>query len=81
MQKTCFFSLQLVTPYPFVSKTLREVGKPVSEKRNTHCCGAILQNEGIGYEDLNELMRNPEDLEFTIGKIFATYFFILCFYF
>lgn len=57
---------RLVTAYPFVSKTLREVGKPQSEKRNHHCCGVTLQNEGIGYDDLNELIRNPQDLEFTI---------------
>nr|XP_012152383.1 PREDICTED: AH receptor-interacting protein [Megachile rotundata] len=56
----------LVTSYPFVSKTLREVGKPQSEKRNHHCCGVTLQNEGIGYEDLNELIKHPQDLEFTI---------------
>ncbi|XP_015180137.1 PREDICTED: aryl-hydrocarbon-interacting protein-like 1 [Polistes dominula] len=56
----------LVTSYPFVSKTLREVGKPQSEKRSHHCCGVTLQNEGIGYEDLNELIKYPQDLEFTI---------------
>ncbi|KAI4503599.1 hypothetical protein M0802_001002 [Mischocyttarus mexicanus] len=56
----------LVTAYPFVSKTLREVGKPQSEKRSHHCCGVTLQNEGIGYEDLNELIKYPQDLEFTI---------------
>ncbi|XP_015522493.1 AH receptor-interacting protein [Neodiprion pinetum] len=56
----------LVTPYPFVSKTLREVGKPLSEKRSHHCCGVMLQNEGIGYDDLNDLIKNPQDLEFTI---------------
>ncbi|XP_043273267.1 AH receptor-interacting protein [Venturia canescens] len=55
----------LVVAYPFVSKTLREVGKPQSERRNKHCCGVTLQNEGIGYEDLNELIKNPQDLEFT----------------
>ncbi|XP_076233474.1 aryl-hydrocarbon-interacting protein-like 1 [Calliopsis andreniformis] len=59
----------LVTAYPFVSKTLREVGKPQSEKRAHHCCGVTLQNEGIGYEDLNELIKYPQDLEFTIELI------------
>ncbi|XP_026828857.1 protein pelota isoform X3 [Ooceraea biroi] len=58
----------LVTTYPFVSKTLREAGKPQSEKRSHHCCGVTLQNEGIGYADLNELIRNPQDLEFTIDR-------------
>ncbi|KZC13294.1 Aryl-hydrocarbon-interacting protein-like 1 [Dufourea novaeangliae] len=57
------------TTYPFVSKTLREVGKPQSEKRTHHCCGVTLQNEGIGYDDLNELIRYPQDLEFTIELV------------
>jgi len=56
-----------VTTYPFVSKTLREAGKPQSQKRNHHCCGVTLQNEGIGYADLDELIKCPQDLEFTIG--------------
>ncbi|KAG8041366.1 hypothetical protein G9C98_002354 [Cotesia typhae] len=56
----------LVTSYPFVSKTLREVDKPQNEKVNRHCCGVTLQNEGVGYSDLNELLKNPQDLSFTI---------------
>ncbi|XP_034951308.1 AH receptor-interacting protein [Chelonus insularis] len=59
----------LVSPYPFVSKTLRELDKPESEKINKHCCGVTLQNEGIGYEDLNDLIKNPQDLIFTIELI------------
>lgn len=63
----CFrIDKSLVTAYPFVSKTLREVGKPQSEKRSRHCCGVTLQNEGIGYDDLNDLIKCPQDLEFTI---------------
>lgn len=57
-----------MTTYPFVSKTLREAGKSPSTKRSHHCCGVTLQNEGIGYTDLNELIKYPQDLEFTIGK-------------
>uniref|UniRef100_W8B8P9 AH receptor-interacting protein n=1 Tax=Ceratitis capitata TaxID=7213 RepID=W8B8P9_CERCA len=54
----------LVTQYPFISKTLRDVSKKVEERR--HCCGMTLQNEGIGYKDLDELLANPSDLEFII---------------
>ncbi|OXU26679.1 hypothetical protein TSAR_012577 [Trichomalopsis sarcophagae] len=61
----------LVNPYPFVSKTLREAGKPSGEKRNHHCCGVTLQNEGIGYDDLNDLIKNPQNLEFTIELLQA----------
>ncbi|KAJ8680316.1 hypothetical protein QAD02_016103 [Eretmocerus hayati] len=56
----------IVSAYPFVSKTLRDAAKPAGEKRNHHCCGVTLQNEGLGYDDLNDLIKNPQDLEFTM---------------
>jgi AH receptor-interacting protein len=54
--------------YPFVSKTLRESIKP-KEHRHHHCCGVTIQHEGIGYDDLNILLKEPCDLEFTIGNL------------
>lgn len=54
----------LVVSYPFVSKTLRDAGKPNAKRM--HCCGTALQAEGIGYEDLNRLIKEPRDLEFII---------------
>lgn len=57
----------LVPQYPFISKTLRDARKPPEERK--HCCGMTIQNEGIGYEDLNELFTSPCDLEFIIGRI------------
>jgi hypothetical protein len=65
------FHLQLVSSYPFLSKTLREAGKP--QKQRSHCCGVVLQNQGIGYEDLNQLIKEPCNLAFTIGK----YYFVI----
>nr|XP_023024495.1 AH receptor-interacting protein [Leptinotarsa decemlineata] len=58
----------LVIQYPFVAKTLRDLNKP-KEQRNTHCCAMTLQNEGIGYNDLNDFLKNPSDLEFTIELV------------
>ncbi|XP_046980584.1 aryl-hydrocarbon-interacting protein-like 1 isoform X2 [Schistocerca americana] len=55
----------LLPAYPFVSKTLRESLKPHKE-RSHHCCAVTLQNEGTGYEDLNQLIKEPCDLEFII---------------
>lgn len=55
----------LVAQYPFVSKTLRDAQKP-KEARRTHCCAMTLQSEGIGYDDLNKYIKQPEDIEFTI---------------
>ncbi|XP_077298696.1 AH receptor-interacting protein-like isoform X2 [Arctopsyche grandis] len=55
----------LVVEYPFISKTMRDLDKDVSERR-THFCAVTLQNEGIGYKDLNALIAKPCDLEFII---------------
>jgi len=66
-----------VTTHPFVSKTLREADKPQSQKHNHHCYGVTLQNEGIGYVDLDELIKYPQDLEFTIGTNVKLYY-IFC---
>jgi len=55
----------LVVQYPFVSKTLRDMHKPPDE-RQKHTCAMTLQSEGIGYDDLNELIKHPQDLELTM---------------
>lgn len=52
--------------YPFISKTLRDIDKPKEERK--HCCGMTIQNEGIGYKDLDDLFAKPCDLEFILGK-------------
>lgn len=58
--------LQLVASYPFISKTLRDAGR-TSIPSTSHCCTAQLQKNGTGYDDLNDLLAEPADLEFTIG--------------
>ncbi|XP_050684545.1 AH receptor-interacting protein isoform X1 [Leptidea sinapis] len=55
---------ELVYSYPFVSKTLRELGQ--EQHRIKHTCTMTLQTEGIGYTDLDELISNPCNLEFII---------------
>ncbi|KAH8262252.1 hypothetical protein KR026_009337 [Drosophila bipectinata] len=57
----------LCAQYPFISKTLRDIGKKPEERR--HCCGMTLQNEGIGYTDLDDLLQHPIDLEFIFEII------------
>lgn len=54
----------LVQQYPFVSKTIRDAIKRPEERK--HCCGMTLQNEGIGYCDLDELFKSPSHLIFTL---------------
>ncbi|KAL0882974.1 hypothetical protein ABMA27_016465 [Loxostege sticticalis] len=55
---------ELVYSYPFVSKTLRELGQDASTIK--HSCTMTLHTEGIGYADLDELISKPCDLEFII---------------
>lgn len=55
----------LLQSYPFFSKTIRDAQNPNKDKRN-HCCVATLQNYGVGYDDLNELLKEPCDLEFIL---------------
>jgi AH receptor-interacting protein len=61
------FVFQLVQQYPFVSKVMRDSYKKPEERK--HCCGMTLQNEGIGYDDLDDLFRTPCDLIFTIENL------------
>lgn len=51
-----------------MSKTLRDMHKPKNERKHTHSCAMTLQSEGVGYDDLNTLLRQPQDLEFTMGE-------------
>lgn len=54
---------ELVYAYPFVSKTLRELGQ---EQKRKHTCTMTLHTEGIGYADLDDFINNPCDLEFIV---------------
>uniref|UniRef100_A0A146LWJ2 AH receptor-interacting protein n=1 Tax=Lygus hesperus TaxID=30085 RepID=A0A146LWJ2_LYGHE len=47
--------------YPLVSKTLRDAKFP-EKTRNRHCCGQMAY--AFEYQDLNDLMKKPVDLEF-----------------
>ncbi|KAI8436991.1 hypothetical protein MSG28_010393 [Choristoneura fumiferana] len=55
---------KLVFSYPFVSKTLRELGQDHGKRK--HACSMTLHTEGMGYPDLDDLTKNPCDLEFII---------------
>lgn len=50
-----------------VSKSLREIrcGKGHASR---HCCGMTIKEIGLGYPDLDELLRNPQPLEFIFGR-------------
>ena len=60
--------------YPTVAKTLRDTFGHMGKKKapdkiqRGHMCGmmAMQMEGGLGYEDLNQLMKDPQDLEFII---------------
>lgn len=58
--------------YPAVAKTLRDFHKGDHADHNHHrqsacCAGSMLQSaEGLGYEDLNSLMKDPKPLTFIL---------------
>jgi len=63
----------LSSPYPSVAKTLRDnFSKKPSPQAHHHVCGMMaMQMEGglMGYDDLNELVKEPKELEFIIELI------------
>ena len=63
----CFIP-QLVGAYPVVSRGLRDFysGKPAPTSQ--HCCGAAMHEQGLGYPDLDTLLKKPQQLEFIIGE-------------
>ena len=58
--------------YPTVAKTLREtfghLGKKAEKVHKGHMCGmmAMQMEGGLGFDDLNQLMKDPQELEFVI---------------
>ena len=67
--RTFSLPFQLVGAYPVVAKSLRDMhaGKPMQQ---SHCCGAQMHEHGLGYKDLDPLVKDPQELEFIIGKGF-----------
>lgn len=61
--------IQHTSVYPVVSKTLREYygEKGHSHDDGKHCCGMMMAEHGVGFDDLNELMKNPKQLRFILG--------------
>lgn len=60
---------QILPQYPFIMKTIRDARKPAENRK--HCCGMTVHTEGLGYADLNDLLANPVDLEFTFELLSA----------
>ncbi len=80
LQEVSKFSVdkKLLFDYPIAAKQLREYydsirGNPCGHKhepkQRQHCCGHNLMEHGIGYEDLDRLMKNPVDMEFIFELV------------
>ncbi|KAK7485440.1 hypothetical protein BaRGS_00023388 [Batillaria attramentaria] len=54
--------------YPMVAKSLRDINKGHHNHTGHQCCGMMAEG-GTGYEDLNELMKKPSPLLFTLELI------------
>lgn len=67
--------------YPLVAKSLRDIAKGKDPRKKCdhdhetgesghHCCGMQkLMENGLGYPDLDELMKNPQDLNFLFELV------------
>lgn len=67
-----FFFLQHLMSYPPVAQKLRDfaLDKSAEERSGGHCCGmAQAQEVGLGYPDLDELIKNQENLRFTFEML------------
>lgn len=61
--------------YPTVAKQIRDYyrnqmkeNKHSDDHEHHHCCGFMALEQGLGHEDLDKLMRQPQPLNFTFGK-------------
>ena len=65
--------LQHTAVYPVVAKSLRDIFKGKKDHNHhgtSHCCGMMaMANQGLGYCDLDELMKKPQPLIFVLGRI------------
>ena len=67
-----FSYFQHLGNYPIVSKSLRGIfdknKKNHEEEGKGHCCGMMgMMEKGLGHEDLDDLVKNPQPLIFTLG--------------
>ena len=47
---------------------MKETKHGDDDHEHHHCCGFMALEQGLGHEDLDKLMRHPQDLHFTFGR-------------
>lgn len=64
---------KLCANYPFISKAYRQFASKDThndqQPPSGHCCGHGMQQHGLGYPDLDELVKKPQELTFVIELI------------
>ena len=72
---------KILYDYPVAAKQLREYYKSCSasncshkehtneQRQRTHCCGYNMIEHGVGYDDLDDLLKNPKDLDFIFELV------------
>ena len=71
---------ELLFDYPIAAKQLREYYESTSDccshkhpheakPQRQHCCGFNLMENGVGYADLDELLKNPKPLDFIFELV------------
>jgi len=79
-QEVAKFSVKknLLFDYPIAAKQLREYYESITAKacghkhepkQRQHCCGYNVMENGVGYEDLDQLIKNPKDMDFIFELI------------
>lgn len=64
----------MVEAYPLISRVCRDEAQHKKSTHVHHCHGSMVA-AGLGYDDLNKLFKEPQDLEFIFGNKIL-YFFI-----
>ncbi|CAF1302357.1 unnamed protein product [Adineta ricciae] len=67
----------LVSVYPAVAKQIRDYYRTQMPEHkhdddhheHHHCCGFMALEQGLGHEDLDKIMRQPQSLDFTFELI------------
>ncbi|CAF0877124.1 unnamed protein product [Brachionus calyciflorus] len=70
---------ELLYEFPIAAKQLRDYYAKIcdhkthnhskTDNHRHHCCGFNIMEHGVGYEDLDELLKNPKNLDFIFEII------------
>lgn len=65
----------MVEAYPLISKVCRDEAQHKKTTHVHHCHGSMVA-AGFDYDDLNQLFKEPQNLEFTFGNEIYIFIFV-----